>query len=295
MAGWHGDRRWGRLLDELLFPSRKEGMGPRTLAYLRLVLADKRGSVVLATFPRSGQHWTADVLGYALVKRHRGPDFRLAPGPGSFRERLADPVRLVCPADSRSRHEPRLRDVLPGVALDWLFHTHKPWGESALWGLDAARHVLVTRNLPTALYSLYLNRQRLEEHADFGAFLRRSPYLSLAICFYNSWHAYARRHPGRHRIFRYEDLRRSPESGFSAMYEWIFAESAPVDLIREALAEFSLERMREGDRQRDPDPYRPGHHHGAESYHGEMAAADWEHLQGRLDQDLACDWEGLRG
>jgi len=178
MAGWHGDRRWGRLLDELLFPSHKEGMGPRTLAYLRLVLADKRGSVVLATFPRSGQHWTADVLGYALVKRHRGPDFRLAPGPGSFRERLADPVRLLCPADSRSRHEPRLREHLPGVKIDWVFHTHKPWGESALWGLDAARHVLVTRNLPTTLYSCYLNRRRVIEYASFEDFLARSPFLS---------------------------------------------------------------------------------------------------------------------
>jgi hypothetical protein len=268
-------------------------MGPRSLAYVRLVLADKRESVLLSTFPRSGQHWTADVLGYALVKRHRGDRFRLGSGPGSFRERLEDSIRLLCPADSRSRHEPRLRDSLPGATIDRLFHTHHSWKEAALWGLDAARHVFVTRNLPTTLYSCYQNRRRVIEYASFEEFLERSPFLPQAIHFYNSWHAYARRFPGRHRIFRYEDLRRDPAGGFSAMYEWIFAEPAPVDLIGEALTEFSLERMREGDRQREPDPFRPGYHFGAESYRDEMSASTWAAIQSRLEKELVCDWPGV--
>jgi hypothetical protein len=294
MDRWHGDRRWRRLLDELLFPSSKEGMRSRSLAYLRLVLADKRGSVLMPTFPRSGQHWTADVLGYAVMKRHSGARFRLRPGPGSFRERLEDPIRLLCPADSRSRHEPRLRDRLPGVTIDWLFHTHHAWKDAALWGLDAARHVFVIRNLPTTLYSCYQNRRRIIEYADFEDFLARSPFLAQSIRFYNSWHAYGRQFPERHRVFRYEDLRRDPAAGFSVMYEWIFAESAPTDLIDEALTEFSLERMKEGDCHRKPDPFRPGYHHGAETYRGEMSEPAWQCIAERMERDLTCDWPGLR-
>jgi hypothetical protein len=288
------DWRWRPLLEELLFPSPKEEMGPRSIAYLRLVLADKRGSVMMPTFPRSGQHWTADILGYALVKRHRGAAFRLKPGPGSFRERLEDPLRLLCPADSRSRHEARLRDRLPGAKIDWLFHTHYHWHGAALWGLDAARHVFVIRNLPTTLYSCYLNRRRVIEYSGFEDFLVRSPFLPQAVLFYNTWHLFARRHPERLRIFRYEELRRDAAAGFAAMYEWIFAEPAPADLIGEALVEFSLDRMKKAESQKPADPWRPNYYLGAESYCEEMPPPALAMIQERLARELACDWPGLK-
>jgi hypothetical protein len=280
------DIRLRRTVEDLVFPTRKEGSNPRSLAYLRRVMEDKSGSVLFATFPKSGWNWTGDILGYCAIRKHTGHFELKFAGEGSVKNRQRKPMHLFTPADARSVGHQRVSDLLPGIpGLDYCFHTHGHWHYSPLWHLDSARTVFITRNIPTSLFSYYKSRLAEERHANFEEFIADG-VLDRAILFHNSWAEFKRLPKARFQAFRYEDMRQTPHEVFAQIYEYVFRQPIEPAILAEALDFFSFERQKQREIDLGIEARRHFHYKGKASYDDEMAPQTLAMIKERLRRDL---------
>jgi hypothetical protein len=279
------DMRLRRLVEDLVFPSPKEGMNPRSLAYLRLALCDKRRSVLFASFPKCGWNWTGDILEYCIARTFTGsfePEFRDS---GTLKERMKKPVKILSPADSRSTGRRKIREMFPELTLDYCLHTHGHWGYSPLWGLDQAKTVFVIRNIPTSLFSYYKSKLQLRSYPDFESFLQDGN-LDRAILYHNTWGDYCARPDSRFRIFRYEEMRKEPAIQFAAMYEYVFGRAVDSSVLSEALDYFSFENQKKREFQFEKDEARHFHYQGGTDYSDRITPETLARLHERLKNEL---------
>jgi hypothetical protein len=262
------DMRVARLARHLATRSSKKDMDSRNWPFLRLVLRDKSRCVLFATFPKSGWNWSADVLDYAVFRHFQGRYDIAYGGDGDLKSR-EQKRSLFAPADARARNRPILRDELLGLDVDLCLHTHGCWRESPLWGLDAAKTIMVVRNLPTTLFSYYRSRRT---RASFDEVIADG-VLDRVIRFYNSWAAFSRRPGARFDVFSYEDLRRNPLAGFSAMAWSAFGVALPEPVMQEAVDYFDFEKQKAREWQVASDETAHFHFRGAMDY-SEMINAE---------------------
>lgn len=257
------DWRITRTLKHVVRPGRKKAMNSRSLSYLRLALHDKRKTVIFATFPKSGWNWSADILNYSITKHFTG-EYRVAHAEsGSLKQREQKPARIFSPADSRSTSQTKIRDMFPGVDLDYCLHTHGYWKEAPLWGLDAAKTVMIVRNIPTTLYSYF--RSRGGRYATFEECLRDGA-LDRIINFYNSWGDFCALKRSCYRIYRYEDLRCDSLPQFRHMFDYVFDFDVGDDLVGEALACYSFKTQKQREWQFSEDETKHFYFRGALDY-----------------------------
>lgn len=278
------DIRLRRLIEDVVFPSGKEGMSPRSLAHLRLVLADKSNSTLFATFPKCGWNWTGDILGYCAIKKYTG-DYELKfEGGGTVKERQRKPMRIFTPADSRSAGRRKVSAMLPGMTVDYCFHTHGYWRDSPLWRLDSARTIFITRNIPTSLFSYYKSKLQIKDYASFESFLADGS-LDRAIIFHNSWGAFKKR-LSNFRCFKYEDMRAEPAARFAEIYEYAFRQTIDADILAEALDFYSFEKQKQREIDLKIDDKNHFHFKGQTSYEKEIAPETMEMIRTRLKNEL---------
>lgn len=272
-----------RLLAQFVRPAAKQGMNPRSFAFLKLALARKDNSVVFATFPKSGWNWSAEVLDYALTKHFTGAYTVDYAGDGTLKQRQHTPPSVFTPADARSSGRKRVREMFPAVDVDYCLHTHGAWRESPLLGMDAAKTVLIARNIPTTLYSYY--RSRGGAYATFEACLADGA-LDRAIHFYNSWGDFCAKAGTRCRIFRYEDLRATPLPQFRALFEYVFGIDVGETLIAEALDYYSFQKQKEREWRYAADEKKHFHFRGGVDYGDLIDDETLRHLRKTLTTRL---------
>jgi len=277
------DIRLRRTLEEIFFPPGKPDGRPRSLGFLRMALADKSRSVLFATFPKSGWNWAGDILGYCLVKKHLGKYEIKYEGEGTLKERQRKPFALFNPADSRAWNIARISDTFPAVGVDYCLHTHEHWKYAPLWGLDQARTVFIVRNIPTNLFSYY--KSRAWQYQSFEDCLLKGA-LDRVLLFHNSWGEFASRRGSVFRIFKYEDMRRSPTESFASMYEFVFKESIEPAILGEALDYFSFENQKKREYQFEKDESKHFHFKGATDYSDQMSPETKSMILARLSKDL---------
>lgn len=277
-----GDMRILRLARHLTRPASKADMSGRKLPLLRLALRDKSKSVLFATFPKSGWNWSADVIDYAIHKHFAGEyQIDYADAGGHLKANVRK-QSLFSPADARGANQEPLRSQFPQLDIDYRLHTHGYWKESPLWGLDAAKTVIVARNIPTMLYSYYRSRRT---QASFEAVIEDHA-LARAIRFYNSWARFARRPDSRLKVFHYEQLRREPVAGFDAMIRYTFGADLPEGTIREAVDYFGFEKQKAREWQFAKDESRHFHFRGALDYSDMVAPETRQRIASALTAQL---------
>lgn len=276
------DIRLKALLCDVLSPSSKEGIHPRSFAFLKLVLMNKRKSFLFATLPRSGWNWTGDILSYCFVK-HFTEDYRTkyseAEQTHFFREK---PVRLFSPADSRATKTKKIREIFPELDIDYCFHTHKSWKESPIWGLDDAKTILVTRNIVSTLYSFYNNRSfkfnTVQDCIDAG-------FLDRAINFYNSWGNFCKKHQN-HKIFRFEDYKNKPEPTFSSLIKYLSGIEIEKTILKKALDYYSFDKQKEREEKYSSDKVQPFYFEGATDYSSLIPGETLDFIYKKLNNEL---------
>ena len=271
-----------RLARHLTRPAPKAGMQGGKWPLLRLALHDKSKSVLFATFPKSGWNWSADVVDYAIYKHFTG-EYHIDYGDsGDTLKTRVSKQSLFEPADARGAAQTPLRDEIPALDVDYRLQTHGFWKESTVSGLDAARTVMVARNIPATLYSYYRSRRTQEtfEQVLDGYALAR------VIGFYNSWAQYARQPGSRLEVFHYENLRRDPVPGFTAMVRYVFGVTVPEAVIREAVDYFSFEKQKEREWKFAADETRHFHFRGALDYSDMTASATQQRIRDELEAKL---------
>lgn len=278
------DIRLQQMAREIIWRTTKPGANPRSADFLRLVLADKSQSVLFATFPKSGWNWTVDVLTYAVAKQFFGRFDITYSDNGTLKQREQKPLRIFYPADSRAAGMPTVRLQFPALAVDYCLHTHGFWRESPLWRLDDATTILVTRHIPTALFSYY------------NFFKTRAPYNSFESCladgildrvigFYNSWGAFSERSTTLHQ-FCYEELHRDPLAGFATMFAVVFGIAADLVVLAEAIDYYDFANQKRREKQFSADATHHFHFHGATDYTDRIAPATLEMIVNRLNSEL---------
>ncbi len=276
-----------RVLRHVLRPGEKYGAGSRTLDYLRLAVAPKHKTVLVATFPKSGWNWTAEVLDYCVTRHFTGRYEVTYSGEGTLKQRQKTPPSVFSPADSRSSRRPTVRALFPEVDLDYCLHTHSGWHQSPLAGLDAAKTVLVVRSIPTTLYSYFRSRRgkfaTLQDCLDDGA-------LDRILRFYNSWGDFCARPSARFRVFRYEDMRREPVKQFRAMFEYVFGFDVGEVIVAEALDFYSFEKQKEREWRFSGDENRHFHFRGALDYRDMIDPATMVNIRRALAERLRHDF-----
>lgn len=280
------DIRPRRLAEEILFPSGKEGSRPHSLSFLRLALADKSRSVLLATFPKSGCNWTGDILDYCVIRKFTGSYSLTFEGEGTIKDRQRKPMIIFTPANACSAGRRRVSEMIPGISgLDYAFHTHGHWGDSPLWGLNSARTVFITRNIPTSLFSYFKARQPTYGYRCFEDFLADGP-LERSILFHNSWGTFKRLPSAQFRVFHYEDMRREPMAVFPKIYQYIFQQDIEPEILAEALDFFSFERQKKREFDLGIDEALHFHYKGKASYEDEIAPDTLNMIRSRLCSEL---------
>jgi len=275
------DMRPISLARHLAMRSNKADMRTRNLQFLRLVFRDKSKSVLFATFPKSGWNWSADVINYALHKQFLG-EYSIQYESGGTLLHSVRKATIFYPADARSRRQERLSRRFPTLDVDLCFHTHGSWKESPLWGLDAAKTVIVARNIPTMLFSYYRSRRSdrsFEEFVHGGA-------LERCLKFYNSWANFARRPHVRLRVFNYEDLHKDPVGGFGEMVSYLFDVDLPRPVLQEAVDHFSLDKQKAREFQFSADEKSHFHFRGAVDYSDMMSPQTYRDITGTLSERL---------
>lgn len=275
------DIRLRACLEAVLFPSPKEGMKPRSLGFLSKALNPKKDKCALfATFPKSGWNWTGDIMNYCLVKKHTGSYKVVYEGEGTLKDRERKPYRVVIPADGRCWDQKKIRDIFPGVDVDYIFHTHSAWKESPLWFLDRAKTAFITRNVPTALYSYF--KSRGDQYASFEDCLAGTGALDRVIRFYNTWGDFAAQPGAVTASFKYEDLRQDPMTGFSEAYRFVFGETIEPDIVAEAVEHFSFERQKEREFKFEKNEARHFHFKGESDYTSKIKPETLDLIYARL-------------
>lgn len=278
------DIRLKRTLDTMLFPSPKAGMNPRSLAFLRMTLNDKRQSVLFATFPKSGWNWTGDILGYSLIRKCKGRYDVTYEGEGTLKERERKPYRVFVPADARSWDQRKIRDMFPGVNVDYCFHTHEAWKESPLWGLDNARTAFIVRGIPTTLYSFF--KSRGDAYDSVEACMEKTGVLDRILRFYNSWGDFIETKKPEYAIFKYEDARTDPLAHFQRLYQFVFKEDVPEEICREALSYYSFENQKKREFTFDPNETKHFHFKGGLDYSDKFKPETLDLIKQRIKTEL---------
>jgi len=240
------DMRFRRTLEDILFPAGKEFVNTRSLAYLKLVLADKRKSVLIASFPNSGYAWAGSILEYCILKK-AGLTYETGykDGDGPLIMRRKKNFVLLTPADSRSQNIRKIREVFSGVDIDYCLHTHGAWKYSPLWGLDSARTLLIIRNIPVTLFSFFMKKKQIRAYENgFRSFLEEGSLREI-IGYYNSWGDFLQKKGIRCRIFKYEDMKKDTLAQFADMYEYVFGKKIEDDILADGIDIFSFDRQKQ--------------------------------------------------
>ncbi len=256
------DVRLKNTLKDILWPSLKQDMNPRSLNYLRLVFRDKKKCVLFATFPRSGWNWTVDIMSYYIIKNFTGRYDVVYGSSGTLKEREKKPYRLVKAADSRARNEKPIKKIFPELNLDFCFHTHDFWKRSPLWGLNNSKTVLITRNIPTILYSYY--KAKRTKYSNIHDVIKKGN-LDRLIEFYNSWGEFCRKNEN-YKIFKYEDLRNEPIRYFGNIIEYAFSIKVNTELLGEACEYYSFEKQKQREYEYCNDDIKHFHYKGLTNY-----------------------------
>lgn len=282
--GFSSDIRLRQLARDLIKPPKKSGVAPRNLAFLKLVIADKSRSVLFASFPSSGWNWTMDVVSYALTKHLTG-DFQVeyAEGP-TLKKSEKKPYDFSAPADSRARNFKPLRDVFPQIDIDYALHSHGVWRESALWGLDSAKTIMLARDIRTALYSFAAKRR--VQYASFEECIDKTGMLTRAIRFYNSWAQYKQQNQSRFFLYQYERFRADPVSEFHSLIGTAFGVDVPEALVAEAVDYYDFDKQKQRELAINPDEKAHFHYKGKTSYREEMGEEYYARLSQYLRENL---------
>jgi Sulfotransferase domain len=197
------------------------------LIWLRHRGLDPR-DVFLASYPRSGQHWTRFQLFEILMRR--SPDF--------------DSLDDTIPQTGLHGKAP---SILPGGGR--LIQTHQPWRR------EYKRAILLVRDVRDVVLSDYAWDESLglNKHLDITGFdgylvpwLKGETQTPGAGSWQNnvySWLDSPLASNGNLLLIRFEDMRRNPEESLVRMVEFL---GVPADLksIRDAISNNSLEKMR---------------------------------------------------
>ena len=278
-----GDLRIRRLLEEIIVPPGKEDGRPRSLAFLKMAFTDKSGSVLFATFPKSGWNWAGDVLGYCLIRKYAGKYEIKYEGDGTLKERQRKPYTLFNSADSRSWNLKKIRDMFPQVDVDYCLHTHEHWRYPPLLGLDKARTVFIVRNIPTNLFSYY--KSRAWQYESFEDCLRKGA-LDRVMLFHNTWGEFTRLPGADFGVFKYEDMRKTPAETFSSMYKFVFKQNIEPEILAEALDFFSFENQKKREFQFERDESKHFHFKGGTDYSDQMSPETKAMILQRIAKDL---------
>lgn len=283
------DMRFKNLARDLIRPVKKEGINTRNLDYLKLVFKPKDKSVLFATFPASGANWTDDIIGYVLARTFKGES-------GIDHDKNAETLKsgtqvaykFIAPADSRALSMKTIGQNFPELALDHMFHTHDAWKKSGLWWLDDAQTMMITRHIPTALYS-YSSKRR-DIYGSFEECLEKTGLLDRAIRFYNSWHAYQKKNPDRFFTFKYEDCRQNPQKTFSGVLNRVFNYDFDSDIVAEAIDFFDFEKQKKRESDFNKDENKHFHYKGKTSYRDEMKPETYQNILVRLNNELTSSF-----
>lgn len=274
-------------------PNAKKDIAAEGSGYLRHALRSKKRSVVFASYPSSGWNWTYDVLSFALGKHYTG-DFKVAYNEAAgLKQAEVKPFRLAYPADARAQNAIPLTSALPGIGVDYCYHTHGFFGESPLLRLPEARGVIITRDYITALYSGYSKRRQV--YATFREFVEKSGGLERIVRFYNSWGRQMSKNE-RVAFFRYEDLRKDPVAGFSDVIAWAFGERVKPEIVREAVDYYSFDKQKEREYKFSGNEKAHFHYKGKTDYRDEIGEDVYLWLKGELDRRIDPEpWKISRG
>lgn len=278
------DIRPKQLLRDMIKPPKKEDVKTRNLAYLRLVTADKSKSVLFVSLPSSGWNWCCNVASYALLKHFTGSydvSRKEARNVLYVEERGFD---LQSPADSRSRNRKPLRQKFPELDIDYFFHTHGNWKESALWGLDEAKTIMIARDPMTSLYSFTTKRRG--EYGSFEECLEKTGFLERTIKYYNSWARYKKKYPERFFVFKYEDFKADPVPRFRDLIKTAFGVEIPDELVAEAVEYYDFDKRKKLEEELGTDKKSQYHFKGKTSYREEMGEANYHRLSRVLNERL---------
>ena len=284
LAPLTNDIRPKQLARDLVRPPKKEGVNPYTLAFLKLVLADKSKSVLFATFPSSGWNWCKDIMNFSIVEHHIGHYEISYKKGGTLKRSEQISFDITCPADSRASNKELLRNELPGLDLDYCFHTHGKWKESSLWGLDNTKTIMVARDIRTALYSYAAKRRK--SYKDFEECLEKTQVLDRAVCFYNSWAQYRKRYPDHFFVFHYEDFKKEPTEQFQMLINTAFNINIPQTLVAKAVDYFDFNKQKQREKTINPDDMEHFHYKGQIDYQNEMGESCYRRLGTALNDRL---------
>lgn len=279
------DIRFKRLLEDIIIPPTKEGMKPRSMAYLKLAFMSKINCFLLASFPKSGLHWTGDVLSYCLSKKFLGKFEIKYEGSGNLPARQKKRYDLFLPADSRAAGRKKIREKFPGVDLDYCLHTHNFWKDSPLWRLDEAKTLFIVRNIPTVLYSDFRTKSQKRPFKDFRHYLEDGA-LDRIIKFFSTWGDFCESPGAKFKIIKYEDLRSNPKNNFSKIYEFAFAQKIEEGILDEALNYFSFEKQKEREFKFNSDEEKHFLFKGAYDYNEYIPPQDLNLIYTRIKNEL---------
>lgn len=277
-----------RPVRDIISPSGKAGMKPRSAAYVNLVLSSKKKCNLFASFPSSGWNWCVDVMQYSLGKEINGEyNIRYDKDAPTFKAAERPPFNLFSPADSRAVNGSKVRSIFPSVDMDYCFHTHGYWGESPLLRMDAANHILIAREPTATLFSFY--KKRRHSYGSFGDFLERSGALERMCHFYNSWMDFGSRNPHRMKVFTYELFRENPVEEFRNLARAAFGVCISENSVSDAVTFYSFENQKKREREFSPDESRHFHYKGQVSYREEMGAESYKAIYSYLEENLLFD------
>lgn len=283
------DIRLKNLARDLIKPQTHKGIKTRNLKYLKLVMAPKNKCAVFATFPASGANWTDDITGYVISKTFKGQHgITFDNNARTLKSATSASYPFISPADARTINVAPIKDSFPELGLDYMFHTHGHWKESGLWGLDAAKTGMITRHLPTALYS-YTSKRR-DIYATPEECFEKTKIVERAIYFYNSWNKYRLLYPNRFYNFKYEECRKDPVNQFSSYLKFMFDRDFDHSVIEEALDFFSFEKQKERESLYNKDDKKHFHYKGKTSYKDEMSAETYSALLKKIISELDHDF-----
>lgn len=283
------DIRPKNLARDIIRPIKKEGIDTRNLDYLKLVLKPKDKCVLFVTFPASGTNWTNDVMAYVLAKTFKGEHgITFDKDAASLKKGKTFSYPFISPADSRTLSMDTIAQHFPELNLDHVFHTHGFWKESTLWGLDSARTVMISRHIPTAIFSYFAKRRNV--FSSFEECLEKKGILERAIKFYNSWHSYREKNPSKFYFYKYEDCRENPRKSFSEAMEFMFQKKFDDSVIEEALDFFSFDKQKEREKEFNRDDKKHFHFKGQTSYRDEIAPETYQHILQKLNDELISDF-----
>ena len=276
------DIRIKLFLTDLLYPSPKKGMNPRSLNYLKVLLKNKSNSVLFATFPKSGWNWTIDIISYYIIKKFTGEYNVQYIGNGTLKEREKKPYNIFTAADARSHNAKTIRELFPDLNIDYCFHSASHWKGSPIWGLNNAKTVFIIRNIPTMLYSYYkskLDRYSCVEDVIKGGVLDR------AIKYYNTWGTFCSKYTN-YKIFRYELFKKDSFNQFKQLIQYVFEIKIDDDLLKEALDYYSIENQIQREFSFCHDKNKHFHYKGSVDYTNNISKDTLEMIYKKLNIEL---------